>query len=614
MFKRITISIIFLAISLQTAFAQFQLIRKSEEKGIIHYFQNLQEMGGGSAFADINNDGWQDVWINGGSQNEKLYINDGTGSFIDMSMDAGIDAMSISGTTGVIVGDINNDGHRDVFLISSAGTHNYLLYNNGDGSFTDISLEAGILQDTSFSMSASFADINLDGYLDIYVGNYISEINLLYDNNGVAIGFDHTCSEDYLYLNNQDNTFQKLGADFWENQEGCVLASTFTDYDLDGDQDLMIANDFGEWITPNKLFNNNYPENSLSEMSTALGMNVGIYAMGIAIGDYDLDEDLDYYVTNLGRNVLLNNDDGLFLDKTEYAGVEDIKFQDLNTVGWGTSFQDMDLDMYPDLLVANGYIPAGGGSLDWLASNPNNPNKLYLNNQDGTFEDASTATGFSDKSKARGLAAADIDNDGDVDVMVVHVNALILPGEEIRVALYENTLSSNHNWVKLSLEGVKSNRDALGSVVKLYSGGNVLIRELNGGSSHVSQNSSVLHFGLADNSQVDSINVFWPGGAKQTIIDPAINTTVHVVEDLNIYTAIEDQMVENHFVFPIPAQEYLFLSNYTDRAEFVVIDQLGKKKFSGIGNRVALKGLATGLYFVQVVQNKKLKSFPFVKL
>lgn len=611
--QKVSILVITLIFISQALYGQFQMVQKSQEKGINHLYQNVQEMGGGCAFADFNHDGWQDIWINGGSQNEKLYMNDGTGSFIDKSEETGLSDLSLS-ATGVIVGDINNDGHKEVFLITGANSPNQLLYNNGDGSFTNITDEAGLLQDTAFSMSASFADINLDGYLDIYVGNYVSEIKLLYDGNGTAIGFDHTCADDYLYLNQKDNSFEKLEGDFWENQDGCVLASTFTDYNLDGDPDLMIANDFGEWITPNQLFENNYPDFNFSEVSEQLGTDIGIYAMGVAIGDYDLDEDLDYYYTNLGRNVLLKNEDGIFVDNTAFAGVEDIKYEDLNTVGWGTSFQDLDLDMYPDLLVANGYIPAGGGSLDWLASNPENPNKLYLNNKDGSFSDASSATGFTDKSKARGLASADIDNDGDVDVLVVNLNSLVIPGDEAKVALYENVLNTTHNFLKVELTGVKSNRDAYGSIVRAYAGGKVLMRELNGGSSHVSQNSSVLHFGLANNNTVDSLVVSWPGGAKQTVINPEINTTIEIEEDLSIYTSVDDQHTWQQTVYPIPTHLYLHLLNYSTDTSFKIFDQVGKLQFTGIGNRVNVEQLNKGIYYIQIQENNSVKTIPFIKI
>lgn len=610
--RHTTTTYFILFFSISVGFGQVQFVIKNQEKGINHYYQNIQEMGGGCAFADFNNDGWQDLWINGGNQDEKLYINDGTGAFLDKTEEAGLADFSTN-ATGVITGDIDNDGFKDVFLTTSAAIPNQLLYNNGDGSFSNITLEAGLLQDTAFSMSASFADINLDGYLDIYVGNYISELGILYDDNGVAIGFDHTCSEDYIYLNNKDNSFQKVDGSFWDNQEGCVLASTFTDYDLDGDPDLMIANDFGEWIVPNQLFKNNYPSANLTEVSIQTGMDVGIYAMGIAIGDYDLDEDLDYYYTNLGRNVLLNNEGGIFVDKTEYAGIEDTKYEDLNTVGWGTSFQDLDLDMYPDLLVANGYIPAGGGSLDWLASNPDNPNKLYLNKQDGSFEDISTVSGFANKSKGRGLAAADIDNDGDVDVMVVHCNSLILPGEETKVAIYENVINTDNNFIKVELEGTKNNRDAYGSVVRAYTGGKVLIRELNGGSSHVSQNSSTLHFGLADNNSVDSLVVTWPGGAQQTLLNPDINTTIQIEEDLSLYTSTEDLYTSQISLYPVPTTSMLYLLNAEESTRFSIYNQLGKQMFQDVGKKIDVENLEAGVYFLQVMDEGRVVSISFIK-
>jgi len=310
---------------------------------------------------------------------------------------------------GVITGDIDNDGYRDVFVTTWIDEHNLLFKNNGDGTFQEISASAGIL-DTALSTAASFGDFNLDGFLDIYVVNYIDPSKPPTDDSG----FYYTCSPNYLYMNNGNETFTEVASLYGVADTGCGLAIAFTNYDQDSDVDIYIANDFGAWVLHNSLYQNNYPSPDFSNVSVSSSMNDAIYGMGIAIGDYDEDGDLDYYVTNLGRNVLRNNQgNGLFIDLTDSAGVANT-YTDSNlfAVGWGTAFLDYDNDTYLDLFVVNGHIPADS----IIANAPSNPDVFYKNNGDGTFTDLSASLGVDDTSMARGFALGDYDNDGDLDL------------------------------------------------------------------------------------------------------------------------------------------------------------------------------------------------------
>ena len=320
-------------------------------------------MGGGVAVFDFNNDGLDDIYYTGCLDEDVLFKNLGNDTFEDVTESAGLLITGDKNTTGVVTGDIDNDGDRDVFVttwravIAPGYASNYLFRNNGDETFTEITIEAG-LADSVFSLSASFIDINLDGYLDIYVGNYVENPSFI-EEEGVIMGFDHDCFEDFFYLNNGDLTFSHMAEDLGINNQGCALAMTATDYDRDGDSDLMIANDFGEFIVPNRLYNNNYPSFSCDDVAPATGANIGLYGMGVAIGDYDEDQDLDYYITNLGANALLKQDDGQFQDVALETGTINDFSDSLLHTSWGTFFEDLDNDSYLDLFVTNRTYPNG---------------------------------------------------------------------------------------------------------------------------------------------------------------------------------------------------------------------------------------------------------------
>ena len=505
----------------------------SQVSGIDHLCFSPTLIGGGCAFFDYDNDGHLDIYVTGGILRDKLYHNQGDGTFVETGIIAGLQKTGNMYTQGVVTGDINNNGYRDIFVTVWGFNHNFfiqpssnlLFRNNGNGTFTDISASAGI-NDSAWSVSAAFGDYNLDGWLDIYVGNYVDSSGFINDSTGETIGFSHKGSRNYLYINNGDGTFSEQSASLGVDQDGTALAVAFTDYDQDGDMDIFIANDFGEWVHPNVMLQNNYPLNSFTDVSQAANIDAAIYGMGIAIGDYDEDLDFDYYVTNLGRNVLHNNNgSGVFTDMTDSAGVTNTTVDSLLTTGWGAAFLDYDNDTYLDLFVANGAIPAA----DFIKTNERDPNKLYKNNMDGTFTDVSVLEGVSDSSVARGFAFGDYDNDGDNDLLIVVTRRDTNNNDH--VLLFRNDLSNGNHWLKVKVQGVKANRDGFGSLVRVVSHGRSWIREIDGGSSHASQHSSIAHFGLGSYTTVDSVIVSWPGGGDQVITNLMADQQIHVIQD-----------------------------------------------------------------------------------
>ncbi len=540
---------------------------QSQAIGFDHSFRARAVMGGGAAFFDFDNDGDEDFYITGGYNADNIYRNNGDGTFSKILEDIGINITYNFNTMGVTTGDIDNDGDRDIFVTTweefqgseQPDARSLLFLNNGNGTFTEIGEQAGII-DQAFAMGAAFVDYNKDGYLDVYVMNHIKQPIFTYDDNGSINGFAHECYPNFLYLNNGDLTFTEVSQEMNVDNDGCTIATVASDYDLDGDLDLFLANDFGYFLRSNTLYQNNYPENSFTDVSVAANANVEAFGMGIASGDYDHDLDFDYYTTNIGRNILIENQNGTFLDVTTEAGVENITVPEednLNTTGWGTAFFDVDNDTWEDLFVANGRIP----TLAQYATATNDPNKLYLNNGDKTFTDVSDIAGVSDVRYTHGMAYSDYDEDGDLDIVTVVLDEL-----DGRSKFYINETENDNNYIQFKLIGVESNRDAFGSRAWIYADNLTLVKEIyGGGASHASQHTSVLHFGLADIEQVDSVRIEWTNGHVDVIENPAVNTRHTIVEGVAVGVHNPQLANLNIVVAPNPFTNHLSL--YADVAQ-----------------------------------------------
>ena len=517
----------FLTICLSWTAIQAQVLYEeiSLQSGIDHLQSSIIFFGGGIAVLDFDNDGWEDVYLTGGENPDKLYRNLGNNQFVDVSIQAGIVSLPEATTMSVIAGDVNNDGYQDLLITTFFGSESMLLANQGDGTF--MYLPNAVNDDNDWKTTASFGDFNKDGLLDFYITAYVFNGSTILGPNDEIIGFDHDCSANQLFINNGNFNFSDVSSAYGVDNQGCGLATAFTDYDSDLDVDIHLANDFGQWVAPSALYQNEFPVANFQDVSVAANMAATFYGMGIAIGDYDRDNDLDYYQTNLGRNLLSRNDELVFTDVTTQALVENDSLYGLNVTSWGCFFFDADNDAWPDLYVANGPIPAA----TFIANVLYDPNKLFLNNGDGTFEDMSAIAGVADTLRSRGAVYADFDKDGRLDMMVSNVHS---DEDSAHVSYFHNISQNNNHWVEFDLEGVQSNRDAYGSHVTIWLDGRPTLAEVDGGSSHASKSSSIVHFGLGESTVVDSVSIVFPSGITKILTNLGVDQRYDVVEDVTV--------------------------------------------------------------------------------
>ena len=514
------------------AWAQAQFTERSVAAGLNFTYQEMLLMGGGAAAFDFDNDGDEDLYVVGGGGHDVLFENDCTGNFTDVSVQYGIPVLTQSSfTTSVTTGDIDNDGRREIFVGTvgpvggDAGFDRNLMlkFDTISQQYKNIAIGYG-LYDASFCMGGHFFDVNQDGLLDLYVMNYVETPGLI-SVDGELVAFDHDCGRNRLYINTGQAFFTESASVYSLINDGCTLAATTSDMDMDGDPDLFIANDFGKWLQPNELHKNNYPQVSFTDISVTSQINAQMYAMGIAVGDYDEDGDFDYYFTNIAQNRFFeNNGNGTFNNIALQLGLENTYATDPTkyTTGWGCFFEDVNNDSYLDLFVANGYVNSAIDK-DGLRQT----DRLFLGNNSHTFEDRTVACGVFYEGLSRGAITADFNQDGRPDILTV-TNDIIFPGPTNFLQYYQNTSADLNNWISFKLEGQKSNRDAYGAKVLIFSDNRKLLKEVSGGSSHASQNSSAVHFGLGSLTKVDSVQVFWPGAKMETIFSPSINELSYI--------------------------------------------------------------------------------------
>lgn len=447
---------------------------------------------GGLSFSDFNQDGWDDITIaTRDGIPIQFFINTG-GSF--EQVDALVPSTCI--TKQVLWVDIDNDGDKDLFH-TCFDEPNKIYENVGDLVLVDMTVGSGLDTQVGPSTAASFGDIDNDGFLDLYVGNYIE---------GGGQG-----QENLLYISNGDFTFSNVTGSsglFLSNVP--TLATSFLDIDHDLDGDLYVSIDK---VFENHLFENN-GTGSFTDISDASNTDVIVCAMNSSSGDYDEDGDLDIYVTNTpSGNVLLRNDgNNTFTDVTNEAGVGFFR------TGWGTSFVDIDNDGDIDMYVSS--------------SDPSSPNALYINQGDGTFTEPLLQQGGldgDDTGRTFCNTHGDFNHDGLIDIAISN---LIAPGDsEQQFRLWENqNAQSDHNWIKIHLEGVLSNRDGVGSWITVYAGGRKFVRYTHIGDGYLGQSSDFNHIGINTATVIDSLVIEWPSGIVDKFDDVPVDRLYSITE------------------------------------------------------------------------------------
>lgn len=451
------------------------------QRGINHTTSNdLFQLGTGVGFVDLDNDGDPDVVAVGGPGGKvAIYENDGTGNFIDRTIGSGVPALQDG--SGVTAADYDNDGDQDLFLTTWL-VDNALLRNDGNFTFTDVTVAAGV-SDTGAGTGAAWADFNGDTWLDLYVPNRTNTLG--------------NAAENRLYQNNKDGTFIEVAEALGVADIGApTLLMTWLDFDRDGDADIYLGTDKGD--TPqwdNRLFRND--DGQFTEITYSSGTQADVHCMGIAIGDCDLNGWPDLYVTNIpaGNKLLMNNGDETFFDATLATNTGSYE------IGWACAFLDFDHDMHLDLYV----------------SNMNAPNRLYHGTPGAAWADLASTLNVDTAETSFCFALADIENDGDLDMLVQRHAAPL--------ALYINHEGELRNWAKFDVIGQGANQFAIGAQIEVRAGGVAQMREIHAGANHKSHNELTLHVGLANETVMDEVHVLWPGGDTRVIRDLPANAT-----------------------------------------------------------------------------------------
>lgn len=494
--------------------------------GIHHQFEVYEGfLGGGACVFDLNNDGFEDIFLTGGMGIDRLYLNLGNGTFKDIYESSGLKVTAKYVTQGVASADVNRDGFTDLFITTNTRkgekltiprAENLLFLNNGDNTFTDATKAFGLSDFMSFSTGVAFGDVNKDGYPDAYIGNYFYEYSgPLNEINDQTIVNASSVAHGYLLINEGGKRFVNLYEKYGLNHKGFGFGGVFTDFDNDGDQDLLVNHDFGYKATPNYLLQNMYPETHFKYVEEERGMDLRINAMTSAVGDYNNDGLLDYFTTNIKFNQFMVNQGDRFNDLADSLGTK------LFTISWGANFCDFDQDGDLDLFVANGDL------------NPNcTPMYNYFFEQtDGKYTDVAGLIGMNDYGIGRGSVIFDYDNDGDQDLLLVNQKSVSNYPVPSVSHLYRND-STIGNWLKVKLKGGYSETNGIGSRVAVFVGGKSHIREIDGGgSSHLSQSSTTAHIGLGAFAAADSVVVSWPSGERTVIKDVTANQTLVVQEE-----------------------------------------------------------------------------------
>ncbi|MEM7372708.1 MAG: CRTAC1 family protein [Bacteroidota bacterium] len=446
-------------------------------------------------FVDVNNDGWQDIFISNGlngGQDNLLYLNQGDGTF-SLQADNPI-GKDNSPSVGASFADWDNDGDLDAYVTNWYGEVNQWYENDGTGHFSKKSFFSSL---GSFSETASWGDYDGDGFVDLYVTNSDGD------------------KKNFVFRNTGAGSFSRIDTGYWTTETDLSRNANWTDYDLDGDMDLYVSNENNR---PNDLYKND---------STGAFIKVGGPVLGSAKssmtsswGDVDNDGDLDLFVGNAGyfqeqNNLLYLRDGDSYITVTADPVVTD------GGCTYGSNFGDYDNDGDLDLIVSNGYC------------NSQLANFLYENQGDGTFVRADAELPNLPTVCSYGAAWGDINNDGFLDLMMANCKngqAFTSPAN----SLYLNNGNGN-NWVKIHLEGVLSNRAAIGAKIRLKAqiNGQAVwqLREVSAQSGYSGQNSLTAHFGLGNATVVDSLIIEWPSGIINTQTSVTINQLFEVVED-----------------------------------------------------------------------------------
>lgn len=513
-----------------------------------HIMEGYTALGAAVAVADFNGDGFDDLFLTDSQENgkNKLYRNNGDFTFTEVGEKAGVSEGNdaVNASANALWFDYNNDRRPDLLVVRFG--RNLLYENQGNGTFKEVSDKAGLNRQYSNCIAAIAFDCDLDGDLDLVLGNYFQAVDLFNPptahffpesfetaNNGGGV---------VLYRNNGNGTFADVTDASGLRLSGWTLDLGHADLDHDGDDDLYVAADFGT----DRLFVNNGNGTFADVTEKAIGIDTK-KGMNADWGDFNNDGLFDVFVTNItdeymreGNFLWQNNGDGTFSDVARETGTYDTGW------GWAGKFFDYDNDAWQDLYVVNGWVSAGKANyvvdVFELIVKPNvdlsdarnwppmgnktlsgyQENCLFHNQGGMLFKNEAARHGMNSKLDGRGVAVADFDNDGRLDLFVSNANA--------KPFLFRNEQPTKNHWVQFVFDGQKSNPSAVGTRVWVTVKGRKLAGFVNGGNGFASQSMRRVHFGLGDGAAIDQVEVVWPSGLRQKFASVKPNQIYRITE------------------------------------------------------------------------------------
>ena len=506
----------------------------------------VEATGSGVAIIDYDRDGWPDIYLVNGTElttgdkpainnpaTGHLFHNNHDGTFTDVTVKAGL--QSSGWGQGACVGDYDNDGFDDLYVTDYG--KNRLFHNQGNGSFREVAEQAGVAgSGKEWGTGCAFIDYDRDGKLDLVVANYVhfdlaktpapgSEAGCMWKGTPVMCGPRGLPSApNILFHNEGGGKFKDVSATSGIQKTAghyCFSVTTL-DFDEDGWPDIYVACD----STPSILYKNNH-DGTFTDVGADSGAAFNEdgreqAGMGSTAADYDGDGHIDIFKTNFSDDTSTlyhANGDGTFTDMTVVAGLG----INLDALGWGAMFADVDNDGYPDLLVVNGHVYPEVDSAK-LGTTFKEPRFLYWNQGNGKFKDMSKVSGpgLTDPLSGRGLAIADLWNDGRLEAVVNNLSD--------RPMLLVNEAKNANHWLGVKLTGTTSNRSAIGARVVLHGSKRDWVDEVRSGSSYNSSNDLRLHFGLGQDAKPALIEVRWPNGERETFGVEGVDKIVELVE------------------------------------------------------------------------------------
>ncbi len=480
-----------------------------------------ETLGPGCAFLDYDGDGWLDILlVNGMDWHDhskehsilRLYRNNRDGTFTDVTKSAGLDVEMYG--MGVAVADYNNDGFPDL-LVTCVG-QNRLFRNTGKGRFVDATKSSGLDGRHALSTSALWFDFDRDGFLDLFVCNYVKWS----PENDIACSIDgkhksyctpeayrgETC---WLFRNRGDGTFEDVTAKSGIfDSSSKSLGVAMLDSNNDGWPDLVVAND----TEPNKLYRNlkngRFEDVGVEAGLAFSGDGKARAGMGIDVGDFENSGRPGIAITNFDNEMIGLYRAGANGDFTDVAVTTGVGGASRRMLGFGCAFADLNLDGALDLIAVNGHIDDSVRAIRRDVAYEQSP-QIFLNNGHGIFRDVADAVGggFASPKVGRGLAYGDFDRDGDLDLLLTTNNG--------PAYLYRNDLANNNRSIRFHFAGTKSNRDGIGAVIRIYHGGVRQMRMVHSGSSYLSQSELPVTFGVGRQDKVDRVEIAWPSGRAE---------------------------------------------------------------------------------------------------